>query len=100
MIIFDLLFMPSVVCLLHRIKWPSLLFLQITWMKLLSHVGSKASATVQPYLLLHLDIHPESVHTIEDALHLFSAPEALEGYKASAGKVSNLSSCSNTYIRK
>ncbi|XP_022745349.1 ubiquitin carboxyl-terminal hydrolase 24-like isoform X2 [Durio zibethinus] len=49
--------------------------------------GNKASATVQPFLLLHLDIHPEAVHTIEDALHLFSAPEYLEGYRAStAGK--------------
>ncbi|KAF8097519.1 hypothetical protein N665_0286s0029 [Sinapis alba] len=45
--------------------------------------GSKDSATVQPYLLLHLDIHPAAVSTIEDALHLFSAPEDLEGYRAS-----------------
>ena len=50
--------------------------------------GNKDSATVQPYLLLHLDIHPEAVCTIEDALHLFSAPEDLEGYRASVtGKV-------------
>ncbi|KAF9686412.1 hypothetical protein SADUNF_Sadunf03G0155900 [Salix dunnii] len=46
--------------------------------------GSKASATVQPFLLLHLDIHLEVVFTIEDALHLFSAPENLEGYRTSA----------------
>ncbi|KAL0007054.1 hypothetical protein SO802_008556 [Lithocarpus litseifolius] len=46
--------------------------------------GKKPSATVQPYLLLHLDIHPEAVRTIEDALHLFSVPESLEGYRASA----------------
>ncbi|KAK4841999.1 hypothetical protein QYF36_014034 [Acer negundo] len=45
--------------------------------------GNKASATVQPFLLLHLDIHPETVRTIEDALHLFSAPEDLEGYRTS-----------------
>lgn len=50
--------------------------------------GSKASATVQPFLLLHLDILPGSVQTIEDALHLFSAPENLEGYRTSPGKVS------------
>ncbi|KAK8500999.1 hypothetical protein V6N12_003616 [Hibiscus sabdariffa] len=50
-------------------------------------IGNKPSATVQPFLLLHLDIHPEAVRTIEDALHLFSAPEYLEGYRAStAGK--------------
>ncbi|XWS07575.1 hypothetical protein CRYUN_Cryun41cG0000600 [Craigia yunnanensis] len=50
--------------------------------------GNKASATVQPFLLLHLDIHPDAVHTIKDALHLFSAPEYLEDYRASAaGKV-------------
>lgn len=50
--------------------------------------GNKASATVQPSLLLHLDICPEAVRTIEDALHLFSAPESLEGYRASTtGKV-------------
>ncbi|KAI8526133.1 hypothetical protein RHMOL_Rhmol13G0285100 [Rhododendron molle] len=46
--------------------------------------GSKASATVQPFLLLHLNICPEPVCTIEDALHLFSAPETLEGYRTSA----------------
>lgn len=55
---------------------------------LLCGAGNKASATVQPFLLLHLDIHLEVVRTIEDALHLFSAPENLEGYRTSAiGKV-------------
>ncbi|XP_022764925.1 ubiquitin carboxyl-terminal hydrolase 24-like isoform X2 [Durio zibethinus] len=48
--------------------------------------GNKASATVQPFLLLHLDICPDAVHTIEDALHLFSAPEYLEGYRASTAQ--------------
>ncbi|KAJ7535792.1 hypothetical protein O6H91_12G046100 [Diphasiastrum complanatum] len=47
--------------------------------------GSKASATVQPFLLLHLEIVPEAVHSVEDALKLFAAPESLEGYK-STGK--------------
>ncbi|KAL0390783.1 UNVERIFIED_CONTAM: Ubiquitin carboxyl-terminal hydrolase 24 [Sesamum calycinum] len=42
--------------------------------------GNKASATIQPFLLLHLNICPEPVCTIEDALRLFSAPETLEGY--------------------
>ncbi|KAJ0980901.1 hypothetical protein J5N97_009156 [Dioscorea zingiberensis] len=45
------------------------------------------SVIVQPFLLLHLEIHPETVRTIEDALQLFSASETLEGYKTSTGKV-------------
>ncbi|KMZ64685.1 Ubiquitin carboxyl-terminal hydrolase 24 [Zostera marina] len=47
--------------------------------------GNQASATVQPFLLLHLDISSNTVCTIEDALHRFSLPEILEGYKAEAG---------------
>lgn len=50
--------------------------------------GNKPSGTGQPFLSLHLDIYPEAVRTIEDALRLFSAPETLEGYRPSAaGKV-------------
>ncbi|CAH9083090.1 unnamed protein product [Cuscuta epithymum] len=45
--------------------------------------GLKPSATVQPFLLIHLNICPDPVCTIEDALRLFSAPETLEGYKTS-----------------
>ncbi|KAF8679021.1 hypothetical protein HU200_045773 [Digitaria exilis] len=48
--------------------------------------GNKASATVQPYLLLHLDICPDGVQTLHDALHAFSASESLEGYRTAAGK--------------
>ncbi|KAJ4776147.1 Ubiquitin carboxyl-terminal hydrolase 24 [Rhynchospora pubera] len=48
--------------------------------------GNKASATVQPFLLLHLDIFPDIIHTIEDALRFFSAPETLEGYRTASGK--------------
>ncbi|KAJ3691663.1 hypothetical protein LUZ61_020827 [Rhynchospora tenuis] len=48
--------------------------------------GNKASATVQPFLLLHLDIFPDVIHTIEDALRFFSAPETLEGYRTASGK--------------
>ncbi|KAL6657119.1 hypothetical protein ACP70R_004899 [Stipagrostis hirtigluma subsp. patula] len=48
--------------------------------------GNKASATVQPFMLLHLDIFPDAVKTLDHALHLFSAPESLEGYRTAAGK--------------
>ncbi|RIA05181.1 hypothetical protein BRARA_K00515, partial [Brassica rapa] len=63
--------------------------------------GSKDSATVQPYLLLHLDIHQGAVRTIEDALHLFSAPEDLEGYRASVtGKAGAVSARKSIKIQK
>lgn len=45
--------------------------------------GNRPSATVQPFLLLHLDISYDSVRSIEDALRLFSAPETLEEYRTS-----------------
>ncbi|KAL6557884.1 hypothetical protein OROMI_018234 [Orobanche minor] len=50
--------------------------------------GRKESATVQPFLLLHLDISHEVIQTIEDALCFFAAPETLDEYRPSAaGKV-------------
>ncbi|XP_077211402.1 ubiquitin-specific protease 24 isoform X2 [Tasmannia lanceolata] len=61
--------------------------------------GYRASATVQPFLLLHLDIFPEAVHTIEDALRLFSAPETLEGYRTSAGKAGVVSASKSVKIQ-
>ncbi|XP_057849062.1 ubiquitin carboxyl-terminal hydrolase 24 isoform X2 [Cryptomeria japonica] len=48
--------------------------------------GNRASATIQPFMLLHLDIFPEAVRTVEDALRLFASPESVEGYRASTGK--------------
>jgi len=48
--------------------------------------GNKASATIQRFLLLHLDILPDAVHTVDDALHLFASPESLEDYRVSTGK--------------
>ncbi|PIA46339.1 hypothetical protein AQUCO_01500100v1 [Aquilegia coerulea] len=62
--------------------------------------GNKASATVQPFLLLHLDIYPDAVRTIDDALRLFSAPETLEGYRASAaGKAGVVSASKSVNIQ-
>nr|CAD1833423.1 unnamed protein product [Ananas comosus var. bracteatus] len=62
-----------------------------------SHIIS--SATVQPFLLLHLDIFPGAVQTIEDALHLFSAPENLEGYRTSPGKAGVVSARKSVKIQ-
>ena len=62
--------------------------LQLIPFLLLIQAGAKASATIQPFLLLHLNICPEPVCSIEDALRLFSTPETLEGYRTSgSGKV-------------
>ncbi|MCL7040737.1 hypothetical protein MKW94_009517, partial [Papaver nudicaule] len=62
--------------------------------------GNKDSATIQPFLLLHLDIFPGAVRTVEDALRLFSAPETLEGYKTSAaGKAASVSASKSIKIQ-
>ncbi|MCE3217197.1 Ubiquitin carboxyl-terminal hydrolase 24 [Datura stramonium] len=58
--------------------------------------GNKASATVQPFLLLHLNIYPELICSIEDALRMFSAPEALEGYRTSASGKAEVVSASKS----
>jgi ubiquitin carboxyl-terminal hydrolase 10 len=68
--------------------WPTCAVSYIDLLTFSLHLpGNKASATVQPYLLLHLDIFPDAVQTLNDALNLFSAPESLEGYRTAAGKV-------------
>ena len=38
---------------------------------------------VRPFLVLHLDIRPSTVHTIEDSLQLYFGTEKIEGYKSS-----------------
>ncbi|CAK9170546.1 unnamed protein product [Ilex paraguariensis] len=48
--------------------------------------GHKASETAQPFLLLQLNIAHETVHTIEDARHLFSAPETPDDYRISTAE--------------
>ncbi|XP_076939513.1 ubiquitin carboxyl-terminal hydrolase 24-like [Bidens hawaiensis] len=48
--------------------------------------GSKDSATVQPFLLLHLDISHDGVANIEDTLRLYSMPETLDEYRTTSGK--------------
>ncbi|KAG6557232.1 hypothetical protein Mapa_001159 [Marchantia paleacea] len=58
--------------------------------------GNKASATVQPFLVLHLDIVPEFVHSVEDALRMFAAPEFVEGYKPATAKVGEVVAASKS----
>ncbi|GFS30997.1 ubiquitin-specific protease 24 [Actinidia rufa] len=70
--------------------------LQLIPFLLLIEAGSKASATIQPFLLLHLNIFPEPVCSIEDALRLFSAPETLEGYRTSGSGKAELVNASKS----
>ncbi|KAJ3299167.1 hypothetical protein HK104_009849 [Borealophlyctis nickersoniae] len=44
--------------------------------------GSKDSVTTEPFQALQLDIAPENVHTIEDALMNLTRPEVLEGFQS------------------
>ena len=41
--------------------------------------GAPPSATLEPCFLVHLDIHPENVHSITDALNAFTSPETITG---------------------
>ncbi|KAJ3177962.1 hypothetical protein HDU85_005679 [Gaertneriomyces sp. JEL0708] len=47
--------------------------------------GRKDSVTMQPYQALQLDITPDGVHSIEDALSNLTDPEVLEGFTSSKG---------------
>ena len=41
--------------------------------------GAPPSATLEPCFLVHLDIHPETVHSVSDALSAFTSPETISG---------------------
>ncbi|KAK9918617.1 hypothetical protein WJX75_005398 [Coccomyxa subellipsoidea] len=43
--------------------------------------GAPASATLEPCFVVHLDIHPDAVRSVSDALHAFTSPETISGYK-------------------
>ncbi|KAG0343549.1 hypothetical protein BG004_005223 [Podila humilis] len=42
--------------------------------------GQKDSITMEPYQSMQLDLTPDNVHTIEDALHNSTMPEVLDGF--------------------
>ena len=44
--------------------------------------GQRPSETVQPCTVLHLDLAPPSVHSVEDALALLTAREVVHGFRA------------------
>ena len=41
--------------------------------------GAPASATLEPCFVVHLDIHPDAVRSVSDALHAFTSPETISG---------------------
>lgn len=41
--------------------------------------GAPASATLEPCFVVHLDIHPETVHSVADALRAFTSAETISG---------------------
>lgn len=45
--------------------------------------GQRPSETVQPCTVLHLDLAPPAVQSVEDALALLTAREVVHGYRAS-----------------
>ncbi|TPX38052.1 hypothetical protein SmJEL517_g00063 [Synchytrium microbalum] len=44
------------------------------------HPGSRDSVTDEPFMFLHLDINPDSVSTIDDALRNVAVPEVLDEF--------------------
>ncbi|BDA47004.1 probable ubiquitin carboxyl-terminal hydrolase 10 at C-terminar half [Coccomyxa sp. Obi] len=47
--------------------------------------GAPASATLEPCFVVHLDIQPDAVRSVSDALHAFTSPETIHGYKVRDG---------------
>jgi hypothetical protein len=41
--------------------------------------GAPASATLEPCFVVHLDIQPDAVHSVADALSAFTSPEIIHG---------------------
>lgn len=69
--------------LTERSAFPQSLITEIFGGELRSIVkkqGLKASASIQPFFCLHLDIRDDSVHSIEDALRLFMTSEKLDDF--------------------
>eukprot|EP00252_Welwitschia_mirabilis_P001757 TRINITY_DN11699_c0_g1_i1.p1 TRINITY_DN11699_c0_g1~~TRINITY_DN11699_c0_g1_i1.p1 ORF type:complete len:609 (-),score=128.46 TRINITY_DN11699_c0_g1_i1:109-1935(-) len=62
--------------------------------------GNKASATIQPFLLLHLDICAESIYTVEDALRHYVSPESLDDYRVSSGKAGVVNARKSVKLQK
>ncbi|CAO3644989.1 unnamed protein product [Cunninghamella blakesleeana] len=48
--------------------------------------GAKDSVTVEPYQSLPLDIQPDGVHSIEDAIHNLTLPETMHDYMSPSGE--------------
>ncbi len=44
--------------------------------------GARPSATKQHFTVLPLDIYPDQVDSVEEALTLLTSPETITGYKA------------------
>ncbi|XP_039118806.1 ubiquitin carboxyl-terminal hydrolase 24-like [Dioscorea cayenensis subsp. rotundata] len=55
---------------------------------------------VQPFLVLHLNISPSSVHTIEDSLRLHFGTKNNEGYRSSEDYADKNSAGKSTKIEK
>eukprot|EP01122_Echinamoeba_exundans_P016780 TRINITY_DN8618_c0_g1_i1.p1 TRINITY_DN8618_c0_g1~~TRINITY_DN8618_c0_g1_i1.p1 ORF type:complete len:482 (+),score=102.96 TRINITY_DN8618_c0_g1_i1:73-1518(+) len=74
----------SAVVLTEKSSFPQSMITEIFGGELRSIVkkqGLKASASIQPFFCLHLDIRDDSVHSIEDALRLFMTSEKLDDFR-------------------